>query len=282
MDLVVHPDDCDLTGLHFPVLLSPRLAGVSCEKGTAVLILDDIVICQYIAWDMKRQTDPDVLLLQAAADPTRLAILRELSEEESVCADFTACCDVSQPTVSHHLKVLREAGWVDSERRGTWIWYRLRPKRSPASASLRAASRPVRHVPSPAQTADSASSSRPPDDGPAAAFCFGSGHVVVYGNSAFHASFGPSAIGLPAREILVDLSRPFEVMDQVYDEGRPLATWLPGPDEDWRLTVAPRRDRRPVRPTASPSICAPAQTCRSSDRRPPESFGTRSATVRHD
>ena len=31
-------------------------------------------------------------------------------------------------------------------------------------------------------------------------------------------------------------------MDQVYDEGRPLATWLPGRDEDWRLTVAPRRD----------------------------------------
>jgi DNA-binding transcriptional ArsR family regulator len=78
---------------------------------------------------MKRQTDPDVLLLQAAADPTRLAILRQLSEEETVCAcDFTACCDVSQPTVSHHLKVLREAGWVDSERRGTWVWYRIRPE----------------------------------------------------------------------------------------------------------------------------------------------------------
>jgi ArsR family transcriptional regulator, arsenate/arsenite/antimonite-responsive transcriptional repressor len=78
---------------------------------------------------MKRQTDPDVLLLQAAADPTRLAILRQLSEEESVCAcDFTATCDVSQPTVSHHLKVLREAGWVDSQRRGTWIWYRIRPE----------------------------------------------------------------------------------------------------------------------------------------------------------
>ena len=78
---------------------------------------------------MKRPTDPDVLLLQAAADPTRLAILRQLSAEETVCAcDFTACCDVSQPTVSHHLKVLREAGWVDSERRGTWVWYRIRPE----------------------------------------------------------------------------------------------------------------------------------------------------------
>jgi ArsR family transcriptional regulator len=78
---------------------------------------------------MKRQTDPDVLLLQAAADPTRLAILRQLSECAEVCAcDFTACCDVSQPTVSHHLKVLREAGWIRGERRGTWIWYALRPE----------------------------------------------------------------------------------------------------------------------------------------------------------
>jgi len=78
---------------------------------------------------VKRQTDPDVLLLQAAADPTRLAILRQLSDSREVCAcDFTSCCDVSQPTVSHHLKVLRDAGWVTAERRGTWIWYSLRPE----------------------------------------------------------------------------------------------------------------------------------------------------------
>jgi ArsR family transcriptional regulator len=76
---------------------------------------------------MKRQTDPDVLLLQAAADPTRLAILRQLSDVPEVCAcEFTACCDVSQPTVSHHLKVLRDAGWITGERRGTWVWYSLR------------------------------------------------------------------------------------------------------------------------------------------------------------
>jgi ArsR family transcriptional regulator, arsenate/arsenite/antimonite-responsive transcriptional repressor len=77
---------------------------------------------------MKRQTDPDVRLLQAAADPTRLAIIRQLSVSSEVCAcDFTACCDVSQPTVSHHLKVLREAGWIGAERRGAWVWYSLRP-----------------------------------------------------------------------------------------------------------------------------------------------------------
>ena len=71
----------------------------------------------------------EIRLLQAAADPTRLAILRELAAGEGVCAcDFTQCCDVSQPTVSHHLKVLRESGWVRSERRGTFVYYYLQPE----------------------------------------------------------------------------------------------------------------------------------------------------------
>lgn len=72
--------------------------------------------------------DPDVQLLQALAHPTRLAILRELTGTSEVCAcDFTTCCDVRQPTVSHHLKILREAGVIEPERRGTSIWYRLVP-----------------------------------------------------------------------------------------------------------------------------------------------------------
>jgi DNA-binding transcriptional ArsR family regulator len=76
-----------------------------------------------------RSNDPDTVLLQAAADPTRLAILRRLSVVGPVCAcEFTATTDVSQPTVSHHLKVLREAGWISGERRGTWIWYSIRPE----------------------------------------------------------------------------------------------------------------------------------------------------------
>jgi ArsR family transcriptional regulator len=78
---------------------------------------------------MKRSTDPDVLLLQAAADPTRLSVLRQLSAEGAVCAcNFTDCCGIGQPTLSHHLRVLREAGWVVTERRGTWIYYSLRPE----------------------------------------------------------------------------------------------------------------------------------------------------------
>jgi ArsR family transcriptional regulator len=78
--------------------------------------------------DMAKSTDPDILLLSALADPTRLEILRQLAGSAEVCAcDFTSCCDVSQPTVSHHLKVLRDAGVVTSERRGNWVFYRIAP-----------------------------------------------------------------------------------------------------------------------------------------------------------
>jgi ArsR family transcriptional regulator len=77
---------------------------------------------------MAKSSDPDIQLLSALADPTRMEILRELAASPEVCAcDFTSCCDVSQPTVSHHLKVLRDAGAVTSERRGNWVFYRIAP-----------------------------------------------------------------------------------------------------------------------------------------------------------
>lgn len=66
-------------------------------------------------------------MLQAVADPLRLRILRQLAQVGPVCAcDIAAGHSVSQPTISHHLRVLREAGWINGERRGTWIWYSLR------------------------------------------------------------------------------------------------------------------------------------------------------------
>ena len=72
--------------------------------------------------------DPDVQLLQALGHPTRLSIVRELTGGGEVCAcDFTTCCDVLQPTVSHHLRILKEAGVIEAERRGTSIWYRIVP-----------------------------------------------------------------------------------------------------------------------------------------------------------
>lgn len=70
----------------------------------------------------------DVRLLAALADPIRLAIVRQLADCDSVCVcNLEACRWVSQPTVSHHLRVLREAGIVRAERRGTWMYYALEP-----------------------------------------------------------------------------------------------------------------------------------------------------------
>ena len=76
-----------------------------------------------------KSADPDVLMLAALADPNRLEIVRQLgAQPDATCAcDFTECCPISQPTVSHHLKVLREAGVVVTARRGTNIYYSLAP-----------------------------------------------------------------------------------------------------------------------------------------------------------
>jgi ArsR family transcriptional regulator len=74
---------------------------------------------------------------KALADPTRVAIINSLSATDEVCVcNLTATFELSQPTISHHLKVLREAGLVESSRRGTWAYYRLVPE---AIAELRGA-----------------------------------------------------------------------------------------------------------------------------------------------
>ncbi len=66
---------------------------------------------------------------RALADPTRVAIVNRLSTADELCVcDLTAAFDLSQPTISHHLKLLRQAGLVESTRRGTWAYYRLVPE----------------------------------------------------------------------------------------------------------------------------------------------------------
>jgi PAS domain-containing protein len=76
-----------------------------------------------------------------------------------------------------------------------------------------------------------------------AGFATGPGHVVVYGNPAFRAMFGEGAIGLPARETMLDLpAEAFALLDAVLADGRPLARWVERPDGTWRLTAVPRRD----------------------------------------
>jgi ArsR family transcriptional regulator len=66
---------------------------------------------------------------KALADPARVAIVNRLAAADEVCVcDLNAALELSQPTVSHHLRVLREAGLVESSRRGTWAFYRLVPE----------------------------------------------------------------------------------------------------------------------------------------------------------
>src|SRR5436190_22857967 len=66
---------------------------------------------------------------KALADPTRVAIVNRLSGAAEVCVcDLNEAFDLSQPTISHHLRILREAGLVDVTRRGTWAYYRLVPE----------------------------------------------------------------------------------------------------------------------------------------------------------
>ncbi len=98
---------------------------------TVLLNLVHIEVGRYAVPMRKIRTtslDPEVRLLAALADPTRLAIVRRLAADVETCAcDFSESSNVGQPTVSHHLRVLREAGIVTSKRRGQWIFYRLDP-----------------------------------------------------------------------------------------------------------------------------------------------------------
>ena len=67
---------------------------------------------------------------KALGDPVRLQLMSMIASaadgEICVC-DLTPAFELSGPTISHHLKTLREAGLVDAERRGTWVYYRARP-----------------------------------------------------------------------------------------------------------------------------------------------------------
>ncbi|MDQ1305999.1 MAG: ArsR family transcriptional regulator, arsenate/arsenite/antimonite-responsive transcriptional [Actinomycetota bacterium] len=71
-------------------------------------------------------------LFKAVSDPARLQLLALIraSDAGEVCAcDLTAPLGLSQPTVSHHLKILTEAGLIAREQRGTWAWFSLVPGR---------------------------------------------------------------------------------------------------------------------------------------------------------
>ena len=69
-------------------------------------------------------------LMKALGDPTRLTMVASLWKARApICiCDFTAGLGLTQPTISHHMARLKEAGLVDSDKKGIWIYYRLRDK----------------------------------------------------------------------------------------------------------------------------------------------------------
>jgi ArsR family transcriptional regulator, arsenate/arsenite/antimonite-responsive transcriptional repressor len=95
----------------------------------------EVACCGTLATDEamgRAQAEATAYLLKAVADPVRLRLLsliRSSKGQEACVCDLTPAVGLSQPTVSHHLKVLTEAGLVTRERRGTWAWFRLVPAR---------------------------------------------------------------------------------------------------------------------------------------------------------
>lgn len=70
-------------------------------------------------------------VFKALGDPVRLRLLSLIAAHvggEACVCDLTGAFELSGPTISHHLRVLREAGAISGERRGTWIYYRVRPE----------------------------------------------------------------------------------------------------------------------------------------------------------
>jgi ArsR family transcriptional regulator len=85
------------------------------------------------------QADQIAPLLKALADPVRLRLMSLIASHEGgeacVC-DLTGPFDLSQPTISHHLKVLHDAGLLDRDKRGVWVYYRARTEALTALATL--------------------------------------------------------------------------------------------------------------------------------------------------
>jgi ArsR family transcriptional regulator len=95
---------------------------------------DPVACCGSVRADTLDETEAMLLARSfgALADPVRLRLLSMVAAAggDEVCAcDLVGASGRSQPTVSHHMKVLVDAGLVAREKRGLWVWYRIRPAR---------------------------------------------------------------------------------------------------------------------------------------------------------
>ncbi len=85
------------------------------------------------------QADQIAPLLKALADPVRLRLISLVASHaggEACVCDLNDAFDLSQPTISHHLKVLHDAGVLDRDKRGVWAYYKIRPEALASIAAL--------------------------------------------------------------------------------------------------------------------------------------------------
>ena len=105
------------------------------------ITLDPIACCTPVRTDVLDEDQAELLAhsFAALADPIRLRLLSHIAASGSVevCAcDLVEPSGRSQPTVSHHMKILVDAGLVEREKRGLWVWYKLVPSRLDALRSV--------------------------------------------------------------------------------------------------------------------------------------------------
>lgn len=102
------------------------------QVGTQLAQMDGGWCCAPVLEEAINADDADTLAMsfRALSDPVRLRLLSLIGTVEEMCAcDLPELVDRTQPTVSHHLKVLVEAGLLTREQRGKWAWFRVVPDR---------------------------------------------------------------------------------------------------------------------------------------------------------
>jgi ArsR family transcriptional regulator, arsenate/arsenite/antimonite-responsive transcriptional repressor len=102
------------------------------KQGVSMVIADPVAACcapLAVTPLSHEQASGIAPMFKALGDPVRLRLMSLIASTTEACVcDLTERFEVSSPTISHHLRVLREAGLVDCERRGTWVYYWVRPE----------------------------------------------------------------------------------------------------------------------------------------------------------
>jgi ArsR family transcriptional regulator len=112
---------------------------MSARTRSALPVIEEAACCAPLIDAQLSETEATSLapLFGALADPVRLRLFTIIASEGSVCScNLEAPLQRSQPTISHHTRILAEAGLIEGDKRGRWMWWRVRPDRLDLLRSL--------------------------------------------------------------------------------------------------------------------------------------------------